>query len=79
MIWNKLVDRCLLFTDAPGGLLKELLKEAEIDLANKLEIYDSVYTMTVPTTLQGFGIDSHDTPQADNNYTRLPHNFLKDI
>ena len=32
MTWDKLVDRCLLFTDAPGGLLKELLNEAEIEI-----------------------------------------------
>ena len=38
MIWDKLVDRCLLFTDAPGGLLKELLKEGEEELANRLEL-----------------------------------------
>ena len=53
MIWNKLVDRCLLFTDAPGGLLKSLLKEAESELANKLELYDALYTIEVPNTISG--------------------------
>jgi hypothetical protein len=78
MIWDKLVDRCLLFTDAPGGLLKELLKEGEEELANRLELYDSIYTIEVPTTLQGLGLYSSDA-NSDNNYTKLPHDFLKDV
>ena len=80
MIWNKLVDRCLLFTDAPGGLLKALLKEAEEELANKLELYDAVYTIEVPSTISGLGIKSSTADTfADHNYTRLPINYLKDI
>ena len=78
MIWDKLVDRCLLFTDAPGGLLKELLKEGEAELANRLELYDSIYTIEVPSTLQGLGLYSSDA-NSDNNYTKLPHDFLKDV
>lgn len=78
MIWDKLVDRCLLFTDAPGGLLKELLKEGEEELANRLELYDSIYTIEVPSTLQGLGLYQSDA-NADNNYAKLPHDFLKDV
>ena len=80
MIWNKLVDRCLLFTDAPGGLLKELLKEAEIELANKLELYDAIYTLTVPTTTYGLGVKSNTADTlADHNYHKLPQGYLRDI
>ena len=81
MIWNKLVDRCLLFTDAPGGLLKSLLKEAESELANKLELYDALYTIEVPNTISGLGVwsQSADNSTFDNNYTKLPPNYLKDI
>ena len=81
MIWDKLVDRCLLFTDAPGGLLKELLKEAEQELANKLEIYDAVYQITVPSTQAGLGLESDSVSAgvADNNYTTLPYNYIRDI
>jgi len=80
MIWDKLVDRCLLFTDAPGGLLKSLLKEAESELANKLELYDAIYTIVVPSTTSGLGITTNVTDvYADHNYTRLPINYLKDI
>ena len=80
MIWDKLVDRCLLFTDAPGGLLKALLKEAEIELANKLELYDALYTLKVPTTLKGLGVRSSiASTLADHNYHKLPQGYLRDI
>ena len=78
MIWDKLVDRCLLFTDAPSGLLRELLKEAEDELANKLELYDAIYTITVPDTISGLGLWSADA-NSDNSYTKLPPDYLRDI
>ena len=81
MIWDKLVDRCLLFTDAPGGLLKELLKEAEQELSNKLELYDSLYTIIVPNTLTGLGVVSNETTpnKYDRNYTTLPQGYIRDV
>lgn len=81
MIWDKLVDRCLLFTNSPGGLIKELLKEAEMELANRLEIYDAVYQITVPSTQSGLGVNSTtaDDATSDNNYTTLPYNYIRDI
>tara|TARA_R100000808_G_C2154269_1_gene165143 strand:+ start:2348 stop:3307 length:960 start_codon:yes stop_codon:yes gene_type:complete len=79
MIWDKLVDRCLLFTDAPSGLLKELLKEAEMELANKLELYDSLYTITIPSTANGAGIYTHRTTAADHNYMKLPQDYIRDV
>ena len=83
MIWDKLVDRCLLFTDAPGGLLKELLKEGEMELSNRLEIYDSLYNLVVPSTTNGLGIRSHYNSSTmnvvENNYHKLPFDYLKDI
>ena len=80
MIWDKLVDRCLLFTDAPSGLLRELLKEAEQELANKLELYDAIYTITVPDTISGLGLYSANIDTyADHNYIRLPENYIRDI
>ena len=78
MTWDKLVDRCLLFTDAPGGLLKELLKEAESELSNKLELYDAIYTIEVPNTIKGLGVYSADAG-SDSSYTKLPADYLKDI
>ena len=83
MIWDKLVDRCLLFTDAPGGLLKELLKESEIELSNRLEIYDSLYNLKVPATTDGLGVHSHENSvtmnRVEHNYHRLPHDYLRDV
>ena len=80
MIWDKLVDRCLLFTDAPGGLLKELLKEAEQELANKLELFDSIYTIEVPSTLYGLGISSQTaSTSVDHNYHKLPMDYIRDM
>ena len=74
MIWNKLVDRCLLFTDAPGGLLNSLLKEAESELANKLELYDALYTIEVPNTLSGLGLWSQNT--GNSTFDKSPNIFL---
>lgn len=81
MIWNKLIDRCMLFTDSPGGLIKALLREAEQELSNKLEIYDALYTIKVPNTLSGLGLSSQSTDTAifDTNYTKLPEGYLKDV
>tara|TARA_R100001594_G_scaffold12533_3_gene27777 strand:- start:733 stop:1689 length:957 start_codon:yes stop_codon:yes gene_type:complete len=78
MIWNKLVDRCLLFTDAPGGLLKELLKEAEQELANKLELYETMFQLTVPSTDYGLGLTSHQSASS-HEYHKLPHDYLRDV
>lgn len=78
MIWDKLVDRCLLFTDAPGGLLKELLKEAEQELSDKLMLFESLYKITVPATNNGLGASPHDN-LAEHNYAKLPPNYLQDI
>jgi hypothetical protein len=81
MIWDKLVDRCLLFTDAPGGLLKELLKEAEIEISNKLELYDALYTIIVPNTISGLGIVSNEASSSeyDSNYAVLPQGYIRDV
>lgn len=81
MTWDKLVDRCLLFTDAPGGLLKELLKEAEIEISNKLELYDALYTIIVPNTISGLGIVSNETSSSeyDSNYAVLPQGYIRDV
>jgi hypothetical protein len=78
MTWDKLVDRCLLFTDAPGGLLKELLKEAEIELSDKLMLFEALYKIKVPYTDYGLGEGSHDTVR-EHNYAKLPLNYLQDI
>ncbi len=78
MIWDKLVDRCLLFTDAPGGLLKELLKEAEQELSDKLMLFESLYKITVPNTDYGLGASPHDN-LAEHNYAKLPPDYLQDI
>ena len=43
--WNQLSDRCQLFWTAPSGLYKELLKEAECELANKCSLFTRMYTL----------------------------------
>ena len=77
MTWDKLVDRCLLFTDAPGALLKELLKEAQIELSNELELYDSLFQISVPGTVSGLGAQSNNA-DASHNYVPLPPDYLRD-
>ena len=80
MKWDKLVDRCLLFCNGPEGPLKSLLQEAEQELANKLELYDSIYTLVVPNTNQGLGLHSNLTSiGADHNYHKLPPDYIRDI
>jgi hypothetical protein len=43
--WGQLVDRCQLFFDAPTGLYKALLKEAECELANKCSLFKQHFTI----------------------------------
>ena len=49
--WNKLADRCRLFTDRPRALLIELLKEAEEELVRKCDILEETHTFTAPLNL----------------------------
>ena len=64
MIWNDLIDRCLLFTDAPKVLLKELLKEAEREMSVKCDIYEDELLFTY-------------SDSSENNYLVLPRNFKR--
>ena len=48
--WSQLADRCSLFFDAPDGLYKELLKEAEQELASKCSLYTNHYTYKATTS-----------------------------
>ena len=41
MTFDKLADRCLLFVDAEKNTLIELLKEAEIEMSRKCNIYEN--------------------------------------
>ena len=48
--WNQLTDRCSLFFDAPDGLYRELLKEAEQELSNKCSLFTSHHTYQFVST-----------------------------
>ena len=48
--WSQLADRCSLFFDAPDGLYKELLKEAEQELANKCSLFTNHHTYDFVST-----------------------------
>lgn len=79
MTWNELIDRCLLFTSASRDMLRELMKEAEEELCTRLEIYDSLYEITVPATTSGMGVEHTLTEaNADHNYMALPNEYIKD-
>ena len=41
MTFDKLADRCQLFIDTDKGMLRELLKEAEVELTRKCNIYEA--------------------------------------
>ena len=43
--WKQLAERCQLFVDEKDGLLIELLKEAECELANKCSLYKQNFTI----------------------------------
>ena len=64
MSWDRLADRCQLFVDANKGMLIELLKEAEEELARECQILESseVWSAPFPST-DGYGAlgDSFDT------------------
>tara|TARA_R100000664_G_scaffold3616_1_gene7932 strand:+ start:16 stop:837 length:822 start_codon:yes stop_codon:yes gene_type:complete len=64
--WNKLADRCRLFTDRPRALLIELLKEAEEELVRKCDILEQSHEFTAPLHLS-------------RNYDVLPNNYKKEI
>tara|TARA_Y100001972_G_scaffold25829_1_gene31469 strand:- start:232 stop:1068 length:837 start_codon:yes stop_codon:yes gene_type:complete len=66
--WNKLADRCRLFTDRPRALLIELLKEAEEELVRKCDILEKEHSFTAPL-LSG----------ANVNFDVLPNNYKKEI
>ena len=76
MIWNELIDRCLLFTSASRDMLRELMKEAEEELCTRLEIYDSLYKIVPPAKLLGIGHTLG--AQVDHNYTKVPDDYIKD-
>tara|TARA_R110002020_G_scaffold168040_2_gene356676 strand:- start:7958 stop:8872 length:915 start_codon:yes stop_codon:yes gene_type:complete len=60
--WNQLADRCQLFFTAPSGLYKELLKEAELVMANKCSLYKEHFTYKFNTNI-------------DSNSQVLPSNY----
>jgi len=66
--WNKLADRCRLFTDRPRALLIELLKEAEEELVRKCDILEETHTFTAKL-IGG----------TNSNYDVLPNNYKKEI
>ena len=48
MSWSRLADRCRLFISAHKGMLVELLKEAEVELARECQILESSETWETP-------------------------------
>tara|TARA_Y100001973_G_C5153194_1_gene309266 strand:+ start:433 stop:1272 length:840 start_codon:yes stop_codon:yes gene_type:complete len=48
MSWDKLADRCLLFTEANKGMLIELLKEAEEELGRKCTLFEGSWAYSIP-------------------------------
>jgi hypothetical protein len=77
--WNKLADRCRLFTDRPRALLIELLKEAEEELVRKCDILEKEMDYTFPfygdLTSTGTSPESSDL----NKYIVLPVDYKKMI
>jgi len=49
MSWDKLADRCQLFVDTNKGLLIELLKEAEMEMARQCDLVEETQKYTMPT------------------------------
>jgi hypothetical protein len=67
--WNKLADRCRLFTDRPRALLIELLKEAEEELGRKCDILEQSKEIVAPLK----------NDSATSNQQPLPDDFKKMI
>lgn len=64
--WTQLSDRCNLFFDAPSGLYKELLKEAECELANKCSLIHMSYS---------YNLSPSATYPNPTNSLKLPSNY----
>ena len=62
MTFDKLADRCLLFVDERKQMLVELLKEAELEMTRKCNMYEDTRTYTCN------GSDSYGLPQ---NYKQI--------
>lgn len=77
--WNKLADRCRLFTDRPRALLIELLKEAEEELVRKCDILEKEMDYTFP--FYGDLTSSGTSPESSdlNKYVVLPGDYKKII
>ena len=58
MSFDKLADRCLLFIDERKHLLIELLKEAEVELTRKTNMYEATRTYTA-NNLETLGLPSN--------------------
>lgn len=65
MSWDRLADRCQLFTDTNKGMLIELLKEAEEELARKVNIFEQSWNYSIPFDSRG------DTIQLPDGATRV--------
>ena len=74
MTWDKLVDRCLLFTDAPGGLLKELLKEALQYKINETKRINYLFHLFKNHLLEGY-ITDRNLPAAKTIANYLSKEF----
>jgi len=64
MTFDKLADRCLLFVDERKQMLIELLKEAELEMTRKCNMYEDTKTFTCD------GSESYGLP---SNYKQVIH------
>ena len=58
MTFDKLADRCLLFVDERKQMLIELLKEAELEISRKVNMYEDIRTYN-PQSEDSYGIPSN--------------------
>ena len=72
--WDNLIDRCLLYADAPRQLIKNLLLEAEDELTREVDIMQQTIMSITPLTTYHSN-DTHIRP----NVLTLPSDYKKMI
>lgn len=71
--WDNLIDRCLLYAEAPRQMIKNLLMEAEDELSREVDIVEQVIRAVTPLRGNYPGFATAHKP----NPLLLPNNFKK--
>ena len=70
--WDNLIDRCLLYAEAPRQMIKNLLMEAEDELSREVDIAERMIRAVTPLNYYGTGTSLRENPLAlPNDYKKM--------